>query len=112
MAKRLDTPVHADQFIQAHTPFREEVKDLADKNVLVLGSVGNASREVTEYYSYKKVVTTADLITTYPDLFPFNEMHGDYFKDTARPIEKDLAIAAIFHLLFTKRLGSRLTESN
>lgn len=88
MAKRIGTPIHADQFIQAHTHFKGQVKDLADKNVLVLGGIENACGEVAEYYGYDKVVTTADLITAYPDLFPFDEMHGDYFKDSSRPIKR------------------------
>jgi len=62
MAKKLDIPIHADQFIQAHTPFKKHIPDLADKVILVLGGVGDANREVAEFYGYQKVITTADLV--------------------------------------------------
>lgn len=98
-------PIHADQFIQAHTPFKQQVPELAEKAVLVLGGPGNKCREVAEGYGFKKVVTSADLITYHDGLYPFTEGHGDYLKATARPLptttnpdgtSAPLQIAAIF----------------
>lgn len=100
MAKKLGVPIHADQLIQAHTPFKEYVGELGDKTVLVLGGVGDRCRQVAEYYGYKNVITTADLITEYPNLYPFNEIHGDYFEETSRPMPRNadgnVQISAIF----------------
>jgi HAD superfamily hydrolase (TIGR01456 family) len=105
MAEKLGIPVHADQFIQAHTPFKQHVSELADRAVLVLGGVGDGNREVAEFYGYNKVITNADLVTAHNGVFAFDEMHGDYFKNTAQPLplttEDDgtvgpVQIAAIF----------------
>ncbi|EKD12018.1 uncharacterized protein L3040_008038 [Drepanopeziza brunnea f. sp. 'multigermtubi'] len=86
MAQKLGIPILASQFIQAHTPFKNQVETLADKTVLVLGGVGNQCREVAEHYGFKRVITSADIITAYPNIYPFNEIHKDYFTKTARPL--------------------------
>ncbi|KAH8589701.1 HAD-like domain-containing protein [Bisporella sp. PMI_857] len=105
MAEMLGIPVHQDQFIQAHTPFKQYLPELADKVVLVLGGVGNKCREVAEFYGYKNAITSADMIEGYPDLYPFKEAHGDYFRKTARRLpttkngdgsEELLPVSAIF----------------
>lgn len=96
LATKLGTPINASQFIQAHTPFKDHVNELGDKNVLVLGGVADKCREVAEYYGYDRVITTADVVTSYGDLWPFNEMHGDYFANSARPLKDDTVISAIF----------------
>ncbi|KAG4437129.1 hypothetical protein IFR05_007391 [Cadophora sp. M221] len=87
MSERLGVPVLAEQFIQAHTPFKQYVPEFEDKVILVLGGVGDQCREVAESaYGFKKVITSADLITATPAVSPFDEMHGYYFKNTARAL--------------------------
>ncbi|CAJ2505089.1 Uu.00g124830.m01.CDS01 [Anthostomella pinea] len=102
MAERLGIPLSPSQFIQAHTPFKNQVPSLADKKALVLGGVGDECRFVAEHYGFK-VITSADIVTAYPSIFPFNEMYGSYFAKTARPLavrdgenSPSLEIAAIF----------------
>ncbi|KAL2076171.1 hypothetical protein VTL71DRAFT_1114 [Oculimacula yallundae] len=100
MAKKLGIPVLPSQFIQAHTPFKNQVNSLAEKAVLVLGGVGDQCREVAEYYGFRKVITSADIIAAFPNIYPFNEIHGDFFANTARPLmaagQPSPEVAAIF----------------
>ncbi|KAK0109910.1 hypothetical protein ONS95_002581 [Cadophora gregata] len=106
MSKKLGIDIRAEQFIQAHTPFKQYAPEYKDKVVLVLGGVGDACRQVAESaYGFKNVVTSADLTTNIPCLSPFNEIHGEYFSKTARalPITKNasgskggIQISAIF----------------
>ncbi|PVH88954.1 HAD-superfamily hydrolase [Cadophora sp. DSE1049] len=87
MSEKLGIPILAEQFIQAHTPFKKYAPEYDDKVVLVLGGVGDECRHVAETaYGYKTVVTSADLTTNTPSLSPFDEIHGDYFKKTARAL--------------------------
>ncbi|CZT49669.1 related to cat eye syndrome critical region protein 5 precursor [Rhynchosporium secalis] len=91
MAENLGVPVTCDQFIQAHTPFKQYAANFEDKVVLVLGGVGDACREVAESaYGYKNVVTSADFVIAAPGVSPFDEMHGDYFKKTARALPETM----------------------
>ncbi|KAF2434854.1 HAD-superfamily hydrolase [Tothia fuscella] len=97
MATKLNIPVSTEQFIQSHTPFKQYLPEFADKTVLVLGGVGDDNRNVAEAYGFKNVVTTADIVTAFPNYWPFDEMHGDYFRKLARPLPSTpLQIAAIF----------------
>ena len=87
MSEKLGIPILAEQFIQAHTPFKKFAPEYEDKVVLVMGGVGDECRHVAEAaYGFKNVVTSADLTTNTPCLSPFDEIHGDYFKKTARAL--------------------------
>ncbi|KAL2074618.1 hypothetical protein VTL71DRAFT_8396 [Oculimacula yallundae] len=91
MSDRVGVPICADQFIQAHTPFKQYAAEFEDKVVLVLGGVGDSCRHVAESaYGYKNVVTTADFVIDTPAVSPFDEMHGDYFKKTARALPETM----------------------
>ena len=49
LSRRLGLPgIEEDQFVQSHTPFRDLVPILKDKNILVLGGVGNKICEVAK----------------------------------------------------------------
>jgi HAD superfamily hydrolase (TIGR01456 family) len=62
------------QFIQSHSPFRDLVPSLAEKNILVLGGVGNAIREVAHSYGFRHVLTPSDICKAYPHVYPFLEL--------------------------------------
>lgn len=67
LSQRLGIPgqLHERQFIQSHSPFSELVPQFAEKNILVLGGVGNTVRNLAEAYGFKRVITSADIVKTF-----------------------------------------------
>ena len=56
--------------VLSHTPFRELVKDLADRPVLVAGR--KQSGEVAQHYGYRNMITTCQLADAFPHSVPFS----------------------------------------
>lgn len=105
LSTTLRVPISVDQFSQAHTPMKGMVSHYKNKCVLVIGGIGNRCREVAAEYGFNKVITTADLITAYPRLWPFTEISKDYYQSHSRPLpaaedpndpSKFLKVSAIF----------------
>ncbi|KAL6713662.1 hypothetical protein ACLMJK_009127 [Lecanora helva] len=74
LSQRLEVPLNVDMFVQSHTPFQELVEEegqYKDKCVLITGGDGDACRKVAEDYGFTNIVTPADLITSFPTLWPF-----------------------------------------
>ncbi|KAE9378984.1 HAD-superfamily hydrolase [Stipitochalara longipes BDJ] len=61
------------QFVQSHSPFQDLVPSLKDKNILVLGGIGNRIREVAKAYGFKHVLTSSDLCKASPKSYLFTE---------------------------------------
>ncbi|SPN99964.1 related to cat eye syndrome critical region protein 5 precursor [Cephalotrichum gorgonifer] len=89
LSAKLDVPISPDNFVQSHTPFMGLVdgpEGLRDKTVLVTGSDAAKCREIAESYGFKNVIIPADIIQANPDIFPFNHLMEQVYKDTARPL--------------------------
>ncbi|KAN0115156.1 HAD-superfamily hydrolase [Hyaloscypha variabilis] len=61
------------QFVQSHSPFKDLVPSLKDKNILVLGGVGNRLREVAKSYGFNHVLTSSDICKADPKAYLFTE---------------------------------------
>ncbi len=105
LSQQLSVPLLEDQFVQSHTPIRAMVERYRNENVLIIGGVGNACREVAEMYGFQSVITSADIITQYPKYWPFNQIGEEYYQSFAKPLpapinpadpENSLKISAIF----------------
>ena len=86
VSKRLDLTFSPDQFIQSHTPFKDLVPALHDKNILVLGGTGNAIRKVAQAYGFKRVFTPSDILATFPHIYPFSELTQDHHQEHGQPL--------------------------
>jgi len=91
LAKRLELELSAEQFVQAHTPFRDLIPQLQHKNVLVLGGTYDSMRLVAEDYGFKHVYTTSDIYRSFPNIYPFDELTSEYHKSAGREVELDSA---------------------
>ncbi|KAG7666389.1 uncharacterized protein J8A68_000085 [[Candida] subhashii] len=93
LSKRLDCHITEEQIIQGHTP----MKDLVGvyNNVLVVGGVGNACRNVAESYGFKNVYTPLDVMKWNPAVSPYHDL-SDEEKQFAKDVDfSKVAIDAI-----------------
>ena len=76
------------QFVQSHSPFQDLVPSLKDKNILILGGVGNKIREVAQSYGFNLVLTSSDICKADPKAYLFTEYtrdsHMEHGSDTIR----------------------------
>lgn len=93
-------------FVQSHTPFQELLDDVAgldaqgtpgsgggglrDQTILVTGSDAARIRTIAEQYGFKSVITPADILATYPAIYPFEPLLKSVYAETARPLPKPL----------------------
>lgn len=72
LSKRLHCNITKEQIIQGHTP----MKDLVGvyNNVLVVGGIGNACRNVAESYGFKNVYTPLDIMKWNPAVSPYYDL--------------------------------------
>ncbi|TKA26028.1 hypothetical protein B0A50_05540 [Salinomyces thailandicus] len=90
LSAKLNLDLDLDQFIQSHTPFAD-IHEYHEKTVLVIGGdYDNCARVAREDYGFQNVVTPADLITAYPDIWPFAKVFKDYYAQFARPLPPHL----------------------
>ncbi|KAK2629018.1 hypothetical protein QTJ16_002121 [Diplocarpon rosae] len=89
LAQRLGMPsLHERQFVQSHSPFHGLVPEFQDKNILVLGGVGDSIRNVAEAYGFRKVITSADIVKTFGEhVYPFLELEDQHHEEHGRLIE-------------------------
>lgn len=87
LAERLHLELSEDQFLQAHTPFKDLVTQLKDKNILVLGGTRDSMRNVAETYGFQHVYTSSDIYKSFPDIYPFDELTSDYHEETGRQVK-------------------------
>lgn len=80
LAERLDLQFDENQFVQSHTPFRDLVPELKNKNILVLGGTGKCIREVAHAYGFNSVYTSSDIYKAFPTIYPFAEITSEYHR--------------------------------
>ena len=111
ISRHLDIPLDTDMFVQSHTPFAQLVNGyngappLKEQCILVLGGEGNQCRNVAERYDpkpqwlhlgwtliglrsygFSNVMTSGDLITAYPSLWPLT--NHQLYTSHARPLRR------------------------
>ena len=65
----------------SHSPFQDLVAQYQDKNILVIGGVGNAIRGVAKAYGFKNVFTPSDLFKTDQNIYPFGQLTADHHNE-------------------------------
>lgn len=76
-------------FVQSHTPFAD-MKELHDKTVLVVGGDHDKCQLVAQKYGFKAVVTPGDIVTAYPEVWPFTKIFAEYYRKFAKPLPKPI----------------------
>lgn len=89
LSEKLDVELDVGMFVQSHTPFAD-MKQYHDKTVLVVGGDEDGCQKVAQDYGFKTVVTPGDIITAYPDVWPFSKVFLDYYKRFAKPLPKPI----------------------
>lgn len=101
---KLDVPLDTSMFVQSHTPFAD-MTDLHDKTVLVTGGDYDKCRAVAQGYGFKNVVMPGDIVSSYPEIWPFSHVFESYYSGFSKPLpapinpaspNKSLKIDAIF----------------
>jgi HAD superfamily hydrolase (TIGR01456 family) len=85
LSDKLALPLSTPMFVQSHTPFAD-MNEYKDKTVLVVGGAEDNCRRVAEKYGFKTVVTPADILAAYPDVWPFSQQLIPYYKPFVRPL--------------------------
>jgi HAD superfamily hydrolase (TIGR01456 family) len=65
-----------------------------DKTVMVVGGVEDNCRVVAERYGFTTVVTPGDILTSYPDVWPFSQQLLPYYKTFCRPLPAPIDAAS------------------
>ncbi|KAL2757688.1 hypothetical protein ACRALDRAFT_2099918 [Sodiomyces alcalophilus JCM 7366] len=93
LSSRLGVELTVDNFVQSHTPFQELVggpKGLGDKTVFVSGADVQKCRDIAHSYGFKCVVTAADILRDYPEIWPFEPLLESVYGAGARPLPRPL----------------------
>lgn len=84
--------ITTDMFVQSHTPFQYLLETpenkLKEKTVLVTGSDAAKAREIAHLYGFKNVVIPADILTACPNVWPFEPLMEQVYKQSAKPLPK------------------------
>ena len=59
----------------SHTPLKSLLQDFKDRLFLVSGSGDPVG--IAKYYGLNRVVNTADVISAYPNIWPFKSIHKE-----------------------------------
>ncbi|EMC97865.1 hypothetical protein BAUCODRAFT_31869 [Baudoinia panamericana UAMH 10762] len=95
LSEKLDIKLDVGMFVQSHTPFAD-MHDYKDKTVLIMGGdYDKCARVAREDYGFGTVVTPADIVCAYPDIWPFSANFMDYYKSFARPLPKPVNPASL-----------------
>lgn len=79
LSTRLRTPIHTDQFIQSHTPFRQYAAKTKGTILAVGGDAyGENVRGVAKEYGFRDIITPADLAAKWPAAVPFTGRENGY----------------------------------
>jgi len=94
---KLDISIDTSAIIQSHTPFAELVypskhhrEGLKDKCILVLGGDHGKCRAVAHAYGFTNVVTTGDIFSAHPEIWPFSAVFSHYYQQFALPLPKPI----------------------
>ncbi|KAM0551180.1 hypothetical protein ACHAPJ_008522 [Fusarium lateritium] len=97
LSRKLKVKISAEQFVQSHTPFKGLASKLQDKNILVTGSDAAKIRNIAEQYGFERVITPADILKPYPNIWPFNPLMSSIYEESGRVLpDKKLKIDGIF----------------
>lgn len=69
LSSKLGITIDESMFVQSHTPFAEMHQYKRNKTVLVVGGEADDCRRVAEAYGFQSVVTPADILAAYPDIW-------------------------------------------
>lgn len=83
------------QVVLSHTPYRQLVKHLGDRPVLISGR-GNF-HHVAREYGFTQSVTTAQLARALPDALPMSQQEADGINSTRQQSQSWLWYMACFH---------------
>ncbi|KAK3674238.1 hypothetical protein LTR78_005707 [Recurvomyces mirabilis] len=90
ISEKLNVELDVGMFVQSHTPFAE-MEQYKNKTVLVVGGdYDKCQRVAIDHYGFKNVVTPGDIVTAYPDIWPFSKVFMDYYKAFAKPLPKHI----------------------
>ncbi|CAK3781724.1 related to cat eye syndrome critical region 5 precursor [Lecanosticta acicola] len=91
LQEKLDVELDTGMFVQSHTPFAD-MTELHDKTVLVVGGDYDKCQLVAQSYGFQHVVTPGDIVTAYPDIWPFAKvfLESGYYKSFAKPLPKPI----------------------
>ncbi|KAF2703936.1 HAD-superfamily hydrolase [Pleomassaria siparia CBS 279.74] len=89
LTKKLDVPISTSMFVQSHTPFAD-MEEFKDKTVMVVGGVEDKCRIVAEKYGFKSVVTPGDILSAYPEIWPFSQQLLSYYQTFSRPLPANI----------------------
>ncbi|EON98762.1 putative had superfamily protein [Phaeoacremonium minimum UCRPA7] len=90
LSSKLGVSLTTDNFVQSHTPFQELTTKLTDKTIFVTGSNADKARTIAQSYGFKSVVTPADILMAYPDVWPFDPLMKEVYAKTAQPLPKPI----------------------
>ncbi|KAH7079238.1 HAD-like domain-containing protein [Paraphoma chrysanthemicola] len=85
LSGKLGVDIDTSMFVQSHTPFAD-MNQYKDKTVMVVGGEGDKCRAVAQAYGFKSVVTPADILAAYPEVWPFSQHLLSYYGAFARPL--------------------------
>lgn len=69
LSQKLEIPVHEDQFLQSHTPYKQFVKN--HNRILAIGGKQNSVRRLALGYGFQDVVTTQQIVAAQPIIQAF-----------------------------------------
>ncbi|WYZ39414.1 hypothetical protein EsH8_III_001328 [Colletotrichum jinshuiense] len=98
LSDKLGVELSVDNFVQSHTPFQELVhgpEGLGDKTIFVTGADAKKCREIAKLYGFKNVVTPADILQAYPDVFPFERLMESVYAEGNEPLPKPIHTGAM-----------------
>jgi len=101
LSKQFNVPMSPEMVVQSHTPFLEVAGQYKGKCILALGGIANKVREVARSYGFDHVVTSSDILTSVPNVWPFAEATEAYHRANMQPLPmgpdgSPMPISAIF----------------
>ncbi|KAH8723497.1 cat eye syndrome critical region protein 5 precursor [Phaeosphaeriaceae sp. PMI808] len=85
LSDKLGVSIDTSMFVQSHTPFAD-MDHYKNKTVMVVGGEADKCRVVAEAYGFKTVITPADILAAYPDVWPFSQQLLPYYSAFTRPL--------------------------
>ncbi|KAF2196586.1 cat eye syndrome critical region protein 5 precursor [Delitschia confertaspora ATCC 74209] len=85
LTSKLDVPIDVSMFVQSHTPFAD-MDSYKSKTVLVVGGDEDKCRHVALRYGFQTVVTPGDILSAYPEVWPFSKPFLPYYSTFAQPL--------------------------
>lgn len=99
ISSRIGVPLSPLQIIQSHTPMKTYAVNKTYQRVMVVGGVGDKSRECAYGYGFKDVVMPIDFVKQDPFISPYHNFLKDQLDKDAKDVDVNSPIDAIlvFH---------------